>query len=412
MAAIAQNGNFVVFSSGQKLALYDISEKKLEVIDTVAVEPENEIQVEEPKGCTPTEGTYAIQTMSFSKSGDWFATCNDRKQLMLWRTNGALNWSKVSTRAMQRRVNKVTFTHSNNAILVADKAGDVYSYPVDRPTECGKLLMGHLSMLLDIAITPNDELIITCDRDEKIRVSHYPNAYNIHAYCLGHSEFVSQIVLTGERDTLVSGSGDGTLRLWDYSKGKQLAITDCLKILEPGTSTDVEDRSANNLAVHSCRFHKESSTLAVSFKWLKEGLKEILLYHLKCDHQSSEFQYKQTLSVSESPWDISFDGEGNLWVLQQKEDEPVMVFTREMSNEYVKLPEDHKLYTEHVVSLNKHWNFFKASLNADNIYAFLYKSRIDNMKDYFKRKDQKLNKQKLPQPEAIGAPPAKVAKQS
>lgn len=32
--------------------------------------------------------------------------------------------------------------------------------------------------------------VITCDRDEKIRVSRYPNAYNIETFCLGHTEWV------------------------------------------------------------------------------------------------------------------------------------------------------------------------------------------------------------------------------
>ena len=38
------------------------------------------------------------------------------------------------------------------------------------------------------AITNDDKYLATADRDEKIRISHYPNAYNIQSYCLGHLE--------------------------------------------------------------------------------------------------------------------------------------------------------------------------------------------------------------------------------
>ena len=34
----------------------------------------------------------------------------------------------------------------------------------------------------------DQKYVITADRDEKIRISHFPNAYNIKAYCLGHNE--------------------------------------------------------------------------------------------------------------------------------------------------------------------------------------------------------------------------------
>ena len=78
-------------------------------------------------------------------------------------------------------------------------------------------------MLLDVTISPGGEYIITSDRDEKIRVSHYPNAYNIHCYCLGHTDFVTSIQIVPEHDdTLVSASGDGTIRVWKYDEGKEV----------------------------------------------------------------------------------------------------------------------------------------------------------------------------------------------
>ena len=73
-------------------------------------------------------------------------------------------------------------------------------------------------MLLDIKLSKCGKFIITCDRDEKIRISHYPNAYNIHNFCLGHTDFVTSISLYQD-NYLISGSGDGTLRLWNYLKG-------------------------------------------------------------------------------------------------------------------------------------------------------------------------------------------------
>ena len=75
----------------------------------------------------------------------------------------------------------------------------------------GQCILGHLSMLLDVKLSPCGKFIITSDRDEKIRVSHYPNAYNIHNYCLGHTDFVSSLEMLNNQ-FLISGSGDSTLR--------------------------------------------------------------------------------------------------------------------------------------------------------------------------------------------------------
>ena len=102
-------------------------------------------------------------------------------------------------------------------------------------------------MLLDVAVDPKGSLVVTSDRDEKIRyyhkskfvqvcvdliiarVSHYPNAYNIANYCLGHADFVSSVSILPEPDSnlLLSSSGDGTLKLWDFEKGEELCSAAC-----------------------------------------------------------------------------------------------------------------------------------------------------------------------------------------
>lgn len=49
-----------------------------------------------------------------------------------------------------RRCTALTFTASEDRVLVADKSGDVYSFLVLEPDGCGRLELGHLSMLLDV----------------------------------------------------------------------------------------------------------------------------------------------------------------------------------------------------------------------------------------------------------------------
>ena len=45
------------------------------------------------------------------------------------------------------------FARSEDKVIVGDKSGDVYSFSMTEPEEEGKLLMGHLSMLLDLVCT-------------------------------------------------------------------------------------------------------------------------------------------------------------------------------------------------------------------------------------------------------------------
>lgn len=89
--------------------------------------------------------------------------------------------------------------------------------------------------------------VITSDRDEKIRVTHYPTTEVIETYCLGHLEYVSSIepITSHASDPLLlSLSGDKTLRLWNYATGTELVRS---QLLAPGIKMIVNGR--NQVAV-------------------------------------------------------------------------------------------------------------------------------------------------------------------
>jgi len=120
------------------------------------------------------------------------------------------------SRELPKRPTQLAFTKDARTILVSDKFGDVFrygtftwarlflkknSYPFDfvRPAKTardefashdnpsdGQLILGHASPLTSFVLSDDEKYIITADRDEHIRVSWYPEGYNIEMYCLGH----------------------------------------------------------------------------------------------------------------------------------------------------------------------------------------------------------------------------------
>uniref|UniRef100_A0A674K5G4 Uncharacterized protein n=1 Tax=Terrapene triunguis TaxID=2587831 RepID=A0A674K5G4_9SAUR len=147
-----------------------------------------------------------ILAFAFSSSGGYFALTDDNKRLVLFRTKPC--WECLSVRSVVRRCTSLIITAAEDKILVADKSGDVYSYSITEPQKAGKIELGHLSLLLDVALSPDDQYILTADRDEKIRVSLTRAPHNIISFCLGHREFVSRIfVIPNYPDLMLSASG-------------------------------------------------------------------------------------------------------------------------------------------------------------------------------------------------------------
>ena len=53
-------------------------------------------------------------------------------------------------RTLSRRGTALVFTSAEDEVLVADKSGDVYSFSTVEPEKSGTLVLGHVSILLDM----------------------------------------------------------------------------------------------------------------------------------------------------------------------------------------------------------------------------------------------------------------------
>ncbi|XP_072940072.1 tRNA (guanine-N(7)-)-methyltransferase non-catalytic subunit wuho [Epargyreus clarus] len=216
MSYIAVNENFVAVANGLHIDCYDHENHKV-----ISISSAN------------TQNDDRISDMVISSDNKYLAVITSTsKQLKIYNLS-ILKEERVIV--LPRSASKIRFTIDNTQILVADKTGDGLIYNI-LTEDSGTQLLGHLSLLLNILQTSDGKYIITADRDEKIRVTCYPKTYIIHSYCLGHKEFVNHLeLLPHDERYLISTSGDGTIKFWNYEKGALCYTID--------TYIDVNDES-------------------------------------------------------------------------------------------------------------------------------------------------------------------------
>lgn len=97
------------------------------------------------------------------------------------------------------------------------------------------LLLGHVSLLTAIALGHDEQgrpYIITADRDEHIRVNRgtREQAHVIESYCMGHEEFVNQLLIPETKENLlISAGGDESVFVWRWKEGMLLGKVDLLE---------------------------------------------------------------------------------------------------------------------------------------------------------------------------------------
>lgn len=320
-----------------------------------------------------------VVCLRFSPSGQFFASCTDDKTLKIWRTQ---NWEPVGQRIVPKRPTVLQFTEDEQYILVADKTGEVTRYCTLDVSAPALFLLGHSSIIIDMVLCKG--LIVTCDRDEKIRASNYPNSYNIDKFYLGHRDFVSVLRCLKQFPTLMlSGSGDGTFKVWDMER-RQLVHTEVCAVEE---GEDEDAKAVTQLAL-------SHGTMPVVVVVALEESPELLTYLLsETGHASPCLGANITLPVP--PWDCTFDSLDRLWVALPSEAHPLECYTLTTTDgqcQFQKLSHE----DNSILGALCQWDVFKGAVGNEMDWDSLRKQAYDNVETYLAQKEERMGKKSTP----------------
>ena len=258
----------------------------------------------------------AVRALRFDPTGRFMLTAGDDKLARVWRVHHNVAFDERSVpgdpatvasgarATLPKKLSAATFTDDGERAFFADKFGDVFVLPTDKPTldarrrrrreaeggerggndaakkkkkkngdagasgegeaedaeektqtgrqslssddDVASYALGHCcSIVTDACVPPGSSLLCTADRDNKVRITHVPRggpsagggdvldvgAPEILSFCRGHASHVACCVgVPGRGDRLVTGGGDGTVRLWRVHDGEELAE---VKVAEP-----------------------------------------------------------------------------------------------------------------------------------------------------------------------------------
>ncbi|XP_006366671.1 tRNA (guanine-N(7)-)-methyltransferase non-catalytic subunit wdr4 isoform X1 [Solanum tuberosum] len=221
----------------------------------------------------------SIRAIRYGAEGKLFVSAGDDKLVKIWVTD---SWRCISSVSSEKRVTAVAISNDGRFVSFADKFGVIYAVEIEGSHENQSLpnkkavpiLAHYCSIITSLEFSPDGQYIISADRDFKIRVSVFPEkpsdgAHEIQSFCLGHSEFVSCLAFICSQDSqqwyLLSGGGDSTVRLWDFTCG---SLLDTCHVGETGLLQSKEGIDDRLLAVTDLCATPGGSLIAVALQSL------------------------------------------------------------------------------------------------------------------------------------------------
>jgi WD40 repeat protein/tRNA A-37 threonylcarbamoyl transferase component Bud32 len=100
--------------------------------------------------------------------------------------------------------------HSNQIFLIGSLPSSTF---------LKKTLTGHTDAVFSLAISKDGQTLVTGSGDKTIKIWNLSTG-ELKNSVIGHTDAVFSLVITPDGETLVTGSGDKTIKIWDLSTGR------------------------------------------------------------------------------------------------------------------------------------------------------------------------------------------------
>jgi len=182
--------------------------------------------------------------LAFSPDGEFLASASDDYLVKLWevKTGECLKTFRGHTYS----VNAISFSPDGQQIATSSQDATIRIWDVNAPVnrlqvdtdksllgivdECIQILADHESRVWSIAFSPDGETLVSGSEDKTIRLWNARTG-ECQQTLQGHTNWVKSIAISSDGRLVASGSFDQTVKLWDAETGN------CLTTLQGHSST-------------------------------------------------------------------------------------------------------------------------------------------------------------------------------
>lgn len=208
-------------------------------------------------------------------------------------------------------------------IVAGDLNGDATAYMTEdqenvKSSQVGRVLLGHTASVLTSIEIVDDQSgwkMFTSDRDEKVRISSFPQTFHVQGYLLGNTSYISDVkVVRNKMTKCVTCSGDGKMRLFDYESYKEDAMINIPHQI--GSDMSHEDEDSNPHIPVRIAINNQGTDLVVIY----DALTTVQVFAIdKEPNGGYAFNHIQNIEFQSIPLGVVFDSNDVLNVLTQEE---------------------------------------------------------------------------------------------